>query len=472
MKKKVILSIMSLTALGLILLLGIHAGKENAPLPAFNIQFSPNAPKDLATDKVTDTQLVVFAWEEFLALNWKSSYKNSGLRDNPDLNWTFKNANPDLVVWETYAHRTELRPYNDSMLPFDVAPHYSFGQKLYKASDSTSFTLFNMLDENNEIGSCDVYAHVNENYKQYRVLYQAKVNRDEYNYILQHYPTKAKLSSARAYTKKMIDSLKAYYPDVKNSCNCPPDYKGISLPCGKNGGKTGAIEVKTAWRQLTQEDNPARFFTRTVVYFTGNKGHVVYHNKTYALIGLHIIHKTNNYEDFVFATWEHVDVQKDHMGYVPLDSNGNETNQFYKDYQRLHAIPSLVNQSTEYVHKKLRNMNPQSVWLNYRLVGVQGKPTKDSTSFNFFLANYVVESDATLGDFNGSGIGTPFDHLPNTLYKGQFISMGGCKGCHGVAQIKLGTDFSFLLDNVGKPVLRPDLDGDSSKLQRLIRATQ
>ena len=34
--------------------------------------------------------------------------------------------------------------------------------------------------------------------------------------------------------------------------------------------------------------------------------------------------------------------------------------------------------------------------------------------------------------------------------------MGGCQGCHGQAQ-QGGTDFSFLLDNAGKPVVTPDI---------------
>ena len=52
-------------------------------------------------------------------------------------------------------------------------------------------------------------------------------------------------------------------------------------------------------------------------------------------------------------------------------------------------------------------------------------------------------------------LGTPHNHLNNLLYKGKFLSMGGCQGCHGVAQKTLGTDFSFLLDTVGKPVYKP-----------------
>lgn len=465
-------------AIMLLLLQCTQSTKEEALVvpPEFNIRFLITPPKDLADSTATPQQLVEFAWEEFLALNWKSSYLKDGLRDHPDTTWSYadtSSAYPDLSVWETFAHRSELRPYSNKMQPFDAPPHYSYGQQLYPYPKSNaSFDLFDVLDENNEIGSCDIYARVNKYDKQYKVLYQAKVNREEYNYILNNYPTKEKLTVARNYTIGKIDSIHAYYPGVKNSCDCPPDYKGISLPCGSNlpGGSIGAMEVKTAWRELTPLDDPSKFFTRKVVYFKGDTNKVYYDNRIYALIALHIIHKTRNFEDFVFATWEHQDVQKDSMGYVLLAKNGNDSSKLYANYPRLHAIEEIVNQSTDFVHSKLKAVNPNSIWLNYRLVGVQSKPTNDSTSFSFFLANYVVESDSTLADFRGSGIGTPHNGKPNLLFRGKLLTMGGCQGCHGVAQKKLGGDFSFLLDNIGKPVKRPDLYEDQ-KLSKLIQAT-
>jgi len=44
--------------------------------------------------------------------------------------------------------------------------------------------------------------------------------------------------------------------------------------------------------------------------------------------------------------------------------------------------------------------------------------------------------------------------------------MGGCQGCHGATQLKQGTDFSFVLDAVDKPVVTPDI-GDKNTLKKL-----
>lgn len=471
---------------------GIETEVEETTDNPYQVSFNPFPPQDLPA-AATPTELVNFAWEEFIALTWKSSYNTNSLRDYPDTTWNWSNDNspyPDLVVWETYAHRTELRPADGNMQPFDNPPHYSFGDPLTPASSSTSFTLFNNLDENNEIGSCDLYAHVDKYSKENMVLYQAKCNRDEYEYIQANYNTNAALKAATDLTLSNITKDSTYYPGATGTCNCPQSEGVICLPCGGSTNPTtgqpytGAMEIKTAWRILVPEDDSTKFFTRNVIFYeSGPNGEIVYNNTTFGLIGIHIIHKTTNFPDFVFATWEHVSVQDDNMGYVELDGDGNETGPLYGDYPRINGpIPDLVNESTSAVHDQMSALNPNSIWLNYRLVGVQGQPTNDSTSFSYFLANYVIESDTTLADFRGSSIGSPHDGKPNLLTDKAFLTMGGCKGCHGVAQITLGTDFSFLLDQIGKPVQEPDLidtmpnltltRGQVSKLEAYIKATE
>jgi hypothetical protein len=475
MKTKLIISVLALAGITMAYKLINSTSHQNQPIVAmppdvavpsnFNIIFNPLPPNELDVD-ATPQELVEFAWEEFLALNWKSSYSKNKKRDCPDTTWTFSNSNPDTLVWETYAHRAELRPFFGPMKDFDNPPSYSFGVKpMPKVGSNASFTLFDVLDENNEIGSCNLFAHVNSQKQSMQVLYQAKVNREEYNYIKNKYPNTAKLDSARVLN---IRNLKKYGSYSKDSvCYCMDTlYQGISLPCGSKS-RQGTMEVKTAWRQLNAGEDPSKFLMRKVVVFSKQNDTCIYENKMYALIALHIIHKTRNYPQFVFATWEHVGVTKDNMGYILLDGNGKESGNIVADYKRFAPITAIVDSSTSYVHRQLKNKNANSVWLNYRLVGVQGHPSNDSTTFNFFLANYVVESDPTLADFHGSSIGSPHDHQPNTYTNGKVVSMGGCQGCHGVAQKTIGSDFSFLLDTVGKPIKYPDIRNDGNKMKAL-----
>ena len=117
-----------------------------------------------------------------------------------------------------------------------------------------------------------------------------------------------------------------------------------------------------------------------------------------------------------------------------------------------------------------------SVWASYKLIGVQALQTNSYAANasglagpNHFMANHVIESDAFLGNFFGPGFSSTNAVFPtgpkfpdgsqngdNSLYQGKTFNVGGCKGCHGVAQTAFGTDSSFLLDFAGKPVTEPD----------------
>ena len=441
------------------------------------ITLTPYLPTELNYPS-TETDQVVFAWNEFLALNWKSSWDTEHKRDRPDYKWNYSfrgEPYPSLVRWETFAHRTELRPASNNMLPFDAPPHYSFGDSSIKPVNSgDDFTLFDNLDENNEIGSCDLYGQVgNPEKKDLMVLYQAKANREEYEYLQKYFPTKQALKIATDNTHDNIQKYSAYDSGATSACDISPDKKVLCLPCGVAGAPgsdsaEGAVEVKTAWRELRPEEDATTFFIRRVIVYekSPNGKDISYTNKNYALIGLHIIHKTHNYSNFIFATFEHVGVEKQDMAYYEL--GGPSAGQPVRDYPRLHPIPAIVDSSTAYVHRLLAGKNKASIWQNYRLVGVQTRPTNDTTSFNFFMANYVIESDPTLARFHGSSLNSPFNMGNNILFEKKFYSMGGCQGCHGVAQTILGGDGSFLMDTVGKPVKTPDI-GVHDKLQKYLR---
>lgn len=120
-----------------------------------------------------------------------------------------------------------------------------------------------------------------------------------------------------------------------------------------------------------------------------------------------------------------------------------------------------------------------SPWLYYKLIGAQGVPVDASamnagtfsTTQSYYMANSVIETDYSLGNFTGNLVnGAPsnvqlvngktvsYDNttmLPfqaNTL--GDLLSptqMGGCAGCHGFAA-QVGQGFSFALgDNQPHP---------------------
>jgi len=248
----------------------------------------------------------------------------------------------------------------------------------------------------------------------------------------------------------------------------------VCLPCSNNTEGTandGAIEIKLAFRELDSvKDDASRYMVKEVVFFKDSVvKDVTYsnaHTKQFALIGMHIIRKTANHPTFVFASWEQVDERNKDTQTIGIDTV-KVNNRTYTDVDphRLNpvierVIPETIQKVNENVIKQIAEENVNSKWQYYQLIGVQGTPVDyedRNTDNNYFMANFVIESDLKLTNFHGS-FGDPFDtSMKNVISNGKEVNMGGCMGCHGQAQITFGTDFSFLLDSgAGKPVVKPD----------------
>jgi hypothetical protein len=478
------------------------------------IQILPKPPQDLAGRNASQEDLAKFAWQEFLALNWKASIdaqhppSPSNPRGTPDPAWNHSNPAPKYpnpLVWQTYAQTTELRPNGPLSLAWrDLGiPKYSYSTP--PVLGGGLFTLWNNLDEDNEIGSCNIYGqYAKQPSPKELVLFQVKVNRDEYEYIRQNYtdqnePAGKLFAAAKQVQSNIVKPPYAYYGSKPvSTCNCPPE-QAICLPCGLLPGTSalvgaeGAIEVKSAWRRLMPGDDPTHFYTTTAIYYDLNSSsppQIAWYNDTFALVAMHIIHKTTNFPDFVFATFEQVDVERSDANFILLDAKGaqlappvqikrqiGQTNR-----QLLHPVPPTLDEVTANVRKQLVAMNPSTVWQYYRLTGVSGASTDcpvnlsgnpvstnncisyqdptlcTSPNPNYYMANFMVESDPFLNNFSGPGFANSIfaGGCQNTVYANKIYDNGGCKGCHGVAQTAFGTDFSFLLDfNNNKPAIHP-----------------
>lgn len=488
------------------------------------IEITSTPPKDLPSRDVSQEELAKFAWQELLALSWKSAIEGDenpqGKRGMPDPSWSYGTPGPypTLLVWQTYAQTTELRPNGPLTIPFDQLgiPKYSYQKPIVAGEPDAEFDLWNNLDEDNEIGSCDLYGQFAEQPDPKNLfLYQVKVNADEYEYVRTQFgptqylpingkpngPTGALYEAQNQVVQNIKNPPFSYYPGAPTgptaTCDCGAKENAICLPCGGadngNGGTyEGAIEVKSAWRKLLPNENPDLYYTTVAQYYNLNaQGELAYYNDTFALMGIHIIHKTQNFPDFVFATFEHVGVADTGVEYVLLDNNGAQTGSPVPVKRQLgqtnrdenHPVPPELDEVTQKVHAQLKALNPDVIWQNYRLTGVQGQvvdcpiigsPPKGKAATkgcilqqnpitctdldpNYFMANLVIESDPFLNNFSGPGFGSnPFGNCRNVVYDNKTYDHGGCKGCHGVAQTAFGTDFSFLLDfGNNKPSIQP-----------------
>jgi len=444
--------------------------------------------------------LATFAWLEFISL---SSPKSSGAaRGETGGSFAASGKDPNTtLVWESYQHRSELFPYipgntsGRAPAPWDQAPSYKMSYKDTNGKEQLvdiPYSNFNNLDETTQIGMNILYFPVDPNKmdpdKDFQVLFEAKVNQQEWNFVNKNY------------TK--FSDFNTNFPN------------GINFD-------SGTIEVKATWRPVASipENDRYRYHTSTAIYYTGEDDNPKAALGEYALIGLHIIHKTPNFPTFIFATFEHMDnLIKDGTAtglyYVPTydkisyslpttttTSNPTETvtnptypsgwlNEPYAAPSSGNKIPlpkgSVLNIKGSRVlstsignvygvpvtqpattNIAVSNVNAQAlkamqgipgfdknfVWQYYFLKGVQGVPTDTEQSEDYYLANIVTESSVPGIQLftGGQGITNKELQIPRNQANvrdakqgNKVVNQGGCLGCHGIAQTGSGFDFSFL----------------------------
>jgi mono/diheme cytochrome c family protein len=424
-------------------------------------------------------QLASFAWQEFIALNHPADPTHRG-QAKP--NSKLSDAG-DARVWETFWHRVEMFPASQTPVQtngkanvtdkpvYDYSPAFKLDAATYgNASGTPNNQLWNNLDEDNELNVDEMFAHVSMNDNtpvgfddENRIIFEAKMNEAGFNYILAKklYNTNTRDSMA-AETKKPAN-LAAY------AAKCGVTATNvISLPCGQIGAGEGNIEIKAAWRKLNAaETSSGKYYTNSVIRYQSVSGTNKWFNDTYGLVGLHIIHKTVNFPTYVYATFEHNDNLASGIGYIDEITQtgrgaGDNAGEKKVITKRDHPIPAEV----ALVNASAQKAITGSVWENYQLVGVQAYPVDYSTlnirtspadKSTYYLSNLVIESNEELQNFRGAKNATQPD-ADNIFAHGKNMNMGGCMGCHGVAELN-GTDFNFLIKN--SPFTSPEVVGGS-----------
>ncbi|BBH31956.1 sialidase family protein [Pseudomonas sp. St290] len=491
--------------------LGVSYGITENDLTVRN----PQLPSDLATG-LSHTDYATFAWRSFFALNNTAKAPlpaNRGV-GNPASSFADSGKvpqSPSPLLWQTFAHRTELFPAGPEKntaggptRPFGSDPQYSYIKfpKGIRLAPGATFNHYNNLDEATQIGQNAIFFPVNppnvaktgSDYapsNDSQILFEAKANPVVYEYA------------------KGLSS----FPDTH-----------VVLP-------DGALEVKATWRKLADipVQNRGRYHTATVVTYKGLDSDPVAQNEDYALVALHIIHKTPNYPTFIFATFEHEDAltladgksptglyyianynKIDYPGFAinnPPTATFSDGNKTYTVslpkagdvanaalippvYSGRNGIPEgqagpirVVQPLT--MHSEVAAVNNQvkqlmdgssefnnSVWKHYQLKGVQAIPSSTQTDPDYYLANIMVESSQPgIQLFRGSNVfpipnnntltnarNQPNIKVPDYDHSTQSLTMGGCMGCHGIAQSSLKQGFSFLFDAIN-PTLSKGVTG-------------
>jgi hypothetical protein len=239
----------------------------------------------------------IFAWLEFIALNWPADANSCG----PLAGATLASDAASPRVWETWKLPEEIfvaQP--DSRHPSPWCPQAAAAQRNQATLGQLTPSAAQLISERlAQSGAAQALleisrAHdlpgiqqafggplVDQNGR--FVRYEVRVNFDEFAHIIVN----------RLWSKAGLASAPA-----------------IDMPVGVVGGAVGSIEVKAAWKVLTQAElQGGRFYHIKALLRTGedSAGRPTTELADVGLIGFHITHKTRSSPQWTWATFEHVD---------------------------------------------------------------------------------------------------------------------------------------------------------------------
>lgn len=442
------------------------------------IVYGPTVPGDNTT--MTDqSDADCFAWQEFVSLNWPVGASGFGTPgDATPVQWeTFMSDqllfSPTAAPPPTWGTQPALPPscQTTPTLPALRLPGAIRSlQMVSKASGAfvpTEVSQAAPFDKPSWLGAQNGT----------NVWYEVVVDQDEYTYVTQNHLYDASAQAAF----------------VNNGSGQP-----VVLPMGtRSNSVTGAIELKAAWMEITDPDNPrwaARYKLAASTVLDPETGKC--RNIVVALVGLHIIHKTSSQTTWVWATFEQVDNAPDAStgpGVSPPDGGYNFYNPscqpqtinvpasclpdggsspvtvgcapnipppYYLSQNCPRPVPVQVTRMTpidpttaavnQAMQANIESNNPGSVWQYYQLVN-----TIWSTNSPPPPTMPQKASDVQLQAMQPQGVYPPPPQTPvaNTVLE-TYVQAKACIECHVQATLAAAdspwfADFSFLLGNAG-----------------------
>jgi len=246
----------------------------------------PNPPYTIPDSNLPPAQRLfdVFSWQAFIALNWPA--KPDG-QPNNDL--TLADSGTPRV-WESYVD-AGLVYRKDGAAPPDWKSAVAASQK--KTFWMSGMSVGTPADKKKAgdgdyvlpvlggaSGSLQAFTGPMIDQQGKWVRYQAAMNDVEFNYLVEN--KLYNLEGQIAYTAQ----------------------KQINFPANKGTTKRGAMEIKMSWKQMSDQDDPARFLVRKarVIPLTGDP-----FTADFGLVGMHIAVKTESSPTWIWSTFEHVD---------------------------------------------------------------------------------------------------------------------------------------------------------------------
>jgi hypothetical protein len=431
---------------------------------------------ELPYDITDDEQQTVncFAWRTFIALNWPG---NMGTRGQPDTSQGTDgfgrpgDVNP--TVWQTYRAKDDVfRDGADPPLPWnddEAIPPTPSCQQAARLREAPYLPVMRMTTKFGPLLFEQVQASgaplIDQNHN--LVRYEERMNFLEYSYIRHNHLYDADAQAT------LVTNDRLWLP-----ASVLPEGGQNGSEGGQNGSD-GAIEVKAAWRQLTDEEaGIAGRFKITKALIFDPSARTCSNPTTMGLVGLHIVRKTSSMQQMMWATFEQVDNVPLHWGapdppvkysfynpscQKPDPCTANATPRPVPpgatpkpvQVERVQPIPAEVRQLNQYVQQLIANSTDRhdSVWQYYQLINVRWPshsftPDPSQTS--------QVPIDLTPFQFESTG-----QRPVNNVVLETYVQALDCTSCHRGAAIApsaaasctpiVPSDFSFMFRNADNP---------------------
>ncbi len=322
-----------------VMALALVGGAALAQTHADHVRVEPTIPADEFGGAFDNglQNAAVFAWNEFIALNWPAK---SGTRDSADPTQPF-GVQTGPLVWETFRSKVEVYPGNGNATTpphggaggYNDPPDYIYDPGTVHTQDGRIAacsgqapggpTAWINLDETSELGVNQTFAGIvpavdpsGRNSAPRLIRYAVKTDHVEYDYVVS--PQSPYWYGARVKGSPLATAIANYQSVAGKTPPVDPPAPFVELP-------VGTIEVKSAWRPLAPGENPRHFHTALVRYYEAGPtpGSFCYRQAVWGLVGMHIIHKTESAPWFVWATFEQADNVRSAAGRPVEDAEGN-----------------------------------------------------------------------------------------------------------------------------------------------------
>ena len=397
--------------------------------------FSPDIPHDIVTYALGVIGFQPFvdtmAWDAFIALNWPvpDPIVQRGVPDRENVvggfRYTSEGGTTTMptgpTVWETYKDSQDI--YLDPPLhpsTFDTPESIPRQCRALAAANPaaarrTLTRTAKISDVLEGVEQADGNRLTDQNGQ--NVWYEVKLNRVYYDYVVRH----------RLYDSRNQPGKNIFFPFSSN-----------------NTANQATVKVKAAWKVMgllgsRQPDDLTKFYTTRALVVDPINGQCS--ERLLGLVGLHIVIKTAQLPQWLWATFEQVDNAPDQAtGPVP----GKQYNFFSAQCDgcpintppakgsnvptqvvRLTSVSSDAVSKNNVYQPALKTLRPDNVWQYYMLVDAQWSTSREHLGVPQqppFLANTTLET-----------------------YLQQPVQPNGCINCHGTYAAT--TDLDFQLTN-------------------------